>query len=80
LTRETINLFLLQLKQRCSPAQAASAQLLPWLHFFLPSELCERVYPGLNRVEKKHRNAVARAAKAIPSIKYMMTTHVGAIA
>jgi hypothetical protein len=38
---------------------------------FLLSELCERVYPGLNRIEKKHRNAVARAAKAIPSIDHM---------
>jgi hypothetical protein len=38
---------------------------------FLLSELCERVYPGLNRIDKKHRNAVARAAKAIPSIDYM---------
>ena len=37
---------------------------------FVLSELCERVYPGLNRIEKKHRNAVARAAKAIPSITY----------
>jgi hypothetical protein len=37
----------------------------------LLSELCERVYPGRNRIEKKHRNAVARAAKAIPSIRYM---------
>jgi hypothetical protein len=38
---------------------------------FLLSELCERVYPGLRRIEKKHRNAVARAAKAIPSIDHM---------
>jgi hypothetical protein len=38
---------------------------------FLLSELCERVYPGRNRIEKKHRNAVARAAKAIPSIDHM---------
>jgi len=37
---------------------------------FLLSELCERVYPGLNRIDKKHRNAVARAAKAIPSIDH----------
>jgi hypothetical protein len=37
----------------------------------LLSELCERVYPGLNRIEKKHRNAVARAAKAIPSLDHM---------
>jgi hypothetical protein len=38
---------------------------------FLLSELCGLVYPGLNRIEKKHRNAVARAAKAIPSIGHM---------
>jgi hypothetical protein len=38
---------------------------------FLLSELCERVYPGSNRIEKKHRNAVARAAKTIPSIDHM---------
>ena len=38
---------------------------------FLLSELCERVYAGCNRIEKKHRNAVARAAKAIPSIDHM---------
>ena len=37
---------------------------------FLLSELCERVYPGRNRTEKKHRNAVARAARAIPSIEH----------
>jgi len=37
---------------------------------FLLSELCERVYSGSNRIEKKHRNAVARAAKAIPSIDH----------
>jgi hypothetical protein len=38
---------------------------------FLLSELCERVFSGLNRIEKKHRNAVARAAKAIPSLDQM---------
>jgi hypothetical protein len=37
---------------------------------FLLSELCERVYSGRNRIEKKHRHAVARAAKAIPSIDH----------
>src|SRR6516162_7591453 len=37
---------------------------------FLLCELCARVYPGRNRIEKKHRNAVARAAKAIPSIDH----------
>src|SRR6516164_2415493 len=38
---------------------------------FLLSELCERVYSGRNRIEKKHRNAVARAAEAIPSINHI---------
>jgi hypothetical protein len=38
---------------------------------FLLSQLCEQAYPGCNRIEKKHRIAVARAAKAIPSITYM---------
>lgn len=37
---------------------------------FLLSELCARVYSGRNRIVKKHRNAVARAAKAIPSIDW----------
>jgi hypothetical protein len=32
----------------------------------LLSELCERVYRGVNRVEKKHRIAAARAARRIP--------------
>ena len=32
---------------------------------FLLAELCERVYPDRNRIEKKHRNAVTRAAKTI---------------
>jgi hypothetical protein len=44
---------------------------------FLLSELCERVYPGLNRIEKKHRNAVARAAKAIPTIDHMKCETLG---
>jgi hypothetical protein len=35
---------------------------------FLLSELCERVYRGLNRVEKKHRIAVARAVKGIETL------------
>jgi hypothetical protein len=30
---------------------------------FMLEELCERAYPGVNRIEKKHRVAVARAAK-----------------
>jgi hypothetical protein len=35
---------------------------------FLLSEMCERVYPGVNRIEKKHRVAVARAVRAIPQL------------
>ena len=44
---------------------------------FLLSELCERVYSGRNRIEKKHRNAVARAARAIPSIDHMRRETLG---
>jgi hypothetical protein len=44
---------------------------------FLLSELCERIYPGHNRIDKKHRNAVARAAKAIPSIDHMKRETLG---
>ena len=32
---------------------------------FTTEELCERVYPGVNRVEKKHRVAVLRAANKL---------------
>ena len=32
---------------------------------FTTADLCGRVYPGLNRVEKKHRVAVIRAAKKV---------------
>src|SRR5262249_25018856 len=38
---------------------------------FLLSELCERVYHNINRVEKKHRVAIARAAKAIKTLDHM---------
>jgi hypothetical protein len=38
---------------------------------FLLSELCERVYRGINRLEKKHRVAVARAAYKIPWLAQM---------
>jgi len=38
---------------------------------FLLSELCERVYPRVNRVEKKHRVAVARAAKGIKTLDHL---------
>jgi hypothetical protein len=44
---------------------------------FLLSELCERVYSGRNRIEKKHRNAVARAAKAIRSINHIKREMLG---
>jgi hypothetical protein len=44
---------------------------------FLLSELCERVYSGRNRIDKKHRNAVARAAKAIPTIDHMKRETLG---
>ena len=32
---------------------------------FTTADLCDRVYPGLNMVEKKHRVAVIRAAKKV---------------
>ncbi len=32
---------------------------------FTTADLCDRVYPSLNRVEKKHRVAVIRAAKKV---------------
>jgi len=32
---------------------------------FTTADLCDRVYPGLNRVEKKHQVAVIRAAKKV---------------
>ncbi len=32
---------------------------------FTSADLCDRVYPGLNKVEKKHRVAVIRAAKNV---------------
>ena len=32
---------------------------------FTTEDLCERVYPGVNRVEKKHRVAVLRAANKL---------------
>lgn len=37
---------------------------------FLAEELIERVYPGLNRIEKKHRVAVLRAAKSLATPEY----------
>jgi len=44
---------------------------------FLLSELCERVYHGANRIEKKHRVAVARAAKAIKTLDHMKREALG---
>lgn len=44
---------------------------------FLLSELCERVYAGFNRAEKKHRIAVTRAAKLLPSIAIMRSNTLG---
>src|SRR5262249_9841633 len=43
----------------------------------LLSELCERVYRGIDRVEKKHRVAVARAAYRIPWLAHMKRGTVG---
>jgi hypothetical protein len=44
---------------------------------FLLSELCERIYPRINRIEKKHRVAVARAAKLIPALAVMKRETLG---
>jgi hypothetical protein len=45
---------------------------------FLLSELCERVYRGgINRIEKKHRVAVARAAYRIPWLAHMKRQTLG---
>jgi hypothetical protein len=44
---------------------------------FLLSELCERVYRGINQVEKKHRVAVARAAYKIPWLAQMKRATLG---
>ena len=35
---------------------------------FLLSELCERAYPRIKQIQRKHRVAVARAAKTIKTI------------
>jgi hypothetical protein len=43
----------------------------------LLSELCERVYRGTNRIEKKHRVAVARAAYRIPWLAHMKRETLG---
>src|SRR5215831_297787 len=43
----------------------------------LLSELCERVYRGINRIEKKHRVAVARAAYRIPWLAHMKRETLG---
>jgi hypothetical protein len=48
---------------------------------FTIEDLCDRVYPGVNRVEKKHRVAVLRAAKAIvarrPELRWMIGEGLG---
>ena len=36
---------------------------------FSVEDLCDRVYPGINRVEKKHRVSVLRAANLVASTK-----------
>jgi hypothetical protein len=33
------------------------------INAFTLEDLCERVYPGVNRIEKKHHVSVARAAR-----------------
>src|SRR6516164_268010 len=43
----------------------------------LLAELCERVYRGLNRIEKKHRVAVARATYGIPWLAHMKREALG---
>jgi len=44
-------------------------------------DLCDRVYRGINRVEKKHRVSVLRAAKAIvarrPELDWMPSQGLG---
>jgi hypothetical protein len=32
---------------------------------FMVDDLCDRVFPGINRIEKKHRVSVIRAAKSV---------------
>jgi hypothetical protein len=44
---------------------------------FLLSELCERIYPRTNRIEKKHRVAVARAAKLISTLAFVKRETLG---
>jgi hypothetical protein len=44
---------------------------------FLLSELCERIYPCSKRIEKKHRVAVARTAKLIPTLAVMKRETLG---
>ena len=43
----------------------------------LLSELCERAYRGVNRIEKKHRVAIARAVQGIPELKHMRRETLG---
>jgi hypothetical protein len=45
---------------------------------FTTIELCERVYPDdADRIEKKHRIAVMRAAKKMPNLDSMESEHLG---
>ena len=44
---------------------------------FLLSELCQRTYPRIKHIKKKHRVAVARAAKAIKTLDSMKRETLG---
>jgi len=44
---------------------------------FLLSELCQRTYPRIKHIKKKHRVAVARAAKAIKMLASMKRETLG---
>jgi hypothetical protein len=44
---------------------------------FLLSQLCERAYPGIKQIQKKHRVAVARAAKAIETLDHLKRETLG---
>jgi hypothetical protein len=44
---------------------------------FLLSELCQRTYPRIKSIKKKHRVAVARAAKAIKALDSMKRETLG---
>jgi hypothetical protein len=48
---------------------------------FTVEDLCDRVYPGVNRIEKKHRVSIIRATKTVAksraNLKWMRSTHLG---